>query len=250
MRVVESEAIVLSVADYGEADKIVSLFCKEHGKIRCFARNAKRSSKRFGGSLEAFARIRPQLVLKDSLSRLDSVDLVTIFPYIRNDLASIGYACYACELVDRLIPEAQSNGRLYRLLCAYLEYLDSSPATEDDQRFFQVNLLNILGYRIPVDSCAACGASLSAVQTAVYHPSSGDFSCGCAGSGRKLSEETISTLELCMRTGKFGKVSFSDAALREAGEILDNAVSAHLSRPLDSLLFLREVLPNQQGGIP
>ncbi len=243
MRVSQSEAIVLAVRDYGEADKILTLFTREHGKIGSIARNAKKSRKRFGGSLEVFARLRLQIVLKESLSRLDSTDLVTIFPHIREDLAKIGYAGYACELIDRLLPEAQPNMRLYRLLVSYLEYIDSAPALADDRRFFEVNLLNILGYRIPLESCAQCGVALESAMALCYQPLSGVIFCGrCSQTGQRISRETVSSLNLAMRTGRFGKIRFSVDVLREAGEILDSTIASHLNRPLCSLLFLQEVL--------
>jgi DNA repair protein RecO (recombination protein O) len=242
MRVCQCEAIVLAVRDYGEADKIVTFFTREHGKIGSIARNAKKSVKRFGGSLEVFAQLRLHIVLKETLSRLDSVDLVTVFPHIREELPKIGYAGYACELVNRLLPEAQPNVRLYRLLVSYLEHLDSSPPLEDDRRFFEVNLLNILGYRIPLENCSQCGVSLESVAELHCRLPTGEFFCSrCSRSGTKISPETLYLLAASMRTGRFGKIRFSGDALREAGEILDSAVASHLNDPLYSLEFLQEM---------
>jgi DNA repair protein RecO (recombination protein O) len=242
MQVSQCEAIVLAALDYSEADKIVTFFTREHGKIGSIARNAKKSIKRFGGSLEVFAHLRLHVVLKETLSRLDSVDLVSIFPHIREELLKIGYAGYACELVNRLLPEAQPNVRLFRLLVAYLEYLDSAPALEDDRRFFEVNLLNILGYRIPLENCSQCGVSLESVAGSSYRPQTGELFCSsCTRKGPIVSLETLSLLKASMRTGRFGKVRFSGNALREAGEILDSTIASHLNNPLSSLLFLQAI---------
>ncbi len=243
MRADQFEAIVLTARDYGEADKIVVLFTREHGKIVCIARSAKRSRKRFGGSLEVFARLRPQILLKEGLSRLESTDLITVFPHIRENLAKIGYAGYACELVDRLLPEAQPSARVYRLLVSYLEYLDSNPALADDRRFFEVNLLNILGYRIPLENCNQCGAELDPTAEIRYRPQTGGIFCGpCGRSGQKISHQTVSLLNKAMNTGSFGKIRFPGDLLREAGDILDTAIATHLNRPLLSLGFLGETL--------
>jgi len=216
MQTTECEAIVLSAMDYGEADRIVTLFTREHGKLRGIARNGKKSVKRFGPSFEIFARIRISLVLKEGLCSLRSADVVTVWPRIRGELERIGYAGYACELVDRFIPEALPVPRLYRLLCAYLEYLDASfPPCADDRRFFEVNLLNIVGYRLSLDSL---GGDMGPVRDA-----------------------TFDTLKKAMETGRFGVIRFSLQSLEEAGKILDESIAAHLTRPLMSLHFLREV---------
>lgn len=243
MKVSQTEAIVLAARDYGEADKIITLFTREHGKIGGMARNAKKSRKRFGCCLEVFTRLRLQVVLKEGLSRLDSADPITIFPHIREDLAKIGYGGYACELVDRLLPEAQPSARLYRLLVSFLEHLDNNPAVADDRRFFEVNLLNILGYRIPIDNCHQCGAALDSPMELRYQPLSGGILCAaCSRSGQKISFETVMSLNKAMNTGSFGKIRFSADSLREAGDILDSAIASHLNRPLRSLGFLLETL--------
>src|SRR5689334_22172887 len=118
------EAVVLGVMDYAEADKIVTLFTMEHGKLKGLARNAKRSRKRFGGALEPFALLHLQLTPKVGLATLNGADVINVFPHIRQDLTKIVHASYACELVEQLAAEGGQNQRLFRLLTAYLGYLD------------------------------------------------------------------------------------------------------------------------------
>ncbi|MCM0084440.1 DNA repair protein RecO [Geomonas sp. Red32] len=209
MRKSETEAIVLRLTDYGEADRIVTLFSLEQGKISGIARGAKKSRKRFGGALEAFAHLRLQLQKGSGLATLLSADIVGIFPGIRTDLAKIGTAAYACELVERLTPEEEPNPRLFRLLYCYLERLDCAPLSPSDRRFFTVNLLKILGYQPDL-------------------------------SVRGVSQETADLLDRAMRTGRFGAVVFPDHLLREADLLLNPAIDLHLDRELKSLAFLRE----------
>ncbi len=243
MRENQCEAVILAVLDYGEADKIITLFTREHGKIKCIARNAKNSRKRFGGALEVFARLRLHIVLREGLSRLQGTDIVTIFPHIREDLSKIGYAGYACELSDRLLPEAQANARLYRLLVSYLEQLDSLPCCADDRRFFEVNLLNVTGYRPTLENCPNCGVELASAPLLRYSSTQSGISCGnCLRTGREVSQLTVSLLNAALQTGRFGAIRFPGTALDEAGEILDSIIASHLNRPLHSLSFLREAL--------
>jgi len=209
MRKAQSEAIVLRLTDYGEADRIVSLFTLDQGRISGVARGAKRSRKRFGGALESFAHLRLQLQLGSGLPTLLSADILSIFPGVRADLAKIGCAAYACELVERLTPEAEPNPRLFRLLFCYLERLDQAPSSPSDRRFFAVNLLKILGYQPDL-------------------------------AVRGISVETAGLLARAMQTGRFGSVVFPDAALREADLLLNPAIDLHLDRPLRSLAFMKE----------
>src|SRR5512140_1757045 len=99
------QAFVLSTIDYGDSDRIVSLFTLEHGRIRAFARGARKSRKRFGAALETFARIEAQVRVKDGLSGIQQADIQNIYPRIRGDLAGIAHSLYACELVEAMTPE-------------------------------------------------------------------------------------------------------------------------------------------------
>ena len=236
------EAILLGSMDYREADRIVTLFTLEQGKLKGIARGAKRSSRRFGCALEPFTRISVQLGLATGLVRLEEADIITSHPRILDDLVKIAHAGYACESVDLLMPEGLPNPRLYRLLSAYLEHLDTVSADSSDRRFFQVNLLNILGYRPPLENCATCGDDLMKTTTGLHAGPTGRLFCGSCGRGYPaISKGTIINLEKSLHTGRFGRVAFSSIQLDEAGIILDQSIALHLSRPFKSLEFLREV---------
>jgi DNA repair protein RecO (recombination protein O) len=236
------EAIVLGVMDYGEADKIVTAYSIELGKIKGLARNAKNSRKRFGGALEPFARLNLQFVPKDGLFTLNGADIINVYPHIREDLAKICGAAYACELVDQLVAEGESNPRLFRLLVAYLEHLDQCSADHSDRRFFEANLLKVLGYQPELSRCAGCDAELSRLRQVRFSANHVRILCDrCGMLEISISAETISTLAGTMATGKFGRVRFSPQTLAEAGAILDAAIGSHLTRPLKSKAFMEDV---------
>ncbi|HBA90003.1 MAG TPA: DNA repair protein RecO [Geobacter sp.] len=209
MKKTEAQAVVLRVTDYGEADRIVSLFTLEHGKLQGVAHGAKRSRKRFGGALEPFAHLKLQLQAGKGLPTLCCADIVSVFPGIRGELDKIGCAAYACELVERLTPDEEPNPRLFRLLYRYLERLDQAPPSPSDRRFFAVNLLKILGYQPDLQV-------------------------------RGISVETAQLLTRAMQTGRFGAIVFPEQLLREADLLLNPAIDLHLDRELKSLAFLKE----------
>lgn len=233
-------AFVLSTLDYGDSDRIVSLFTLEHGRIKAFARAAKKSRKRFGAALEALAGIEAQVRVKDGLSGLQQADITSIYPGIRGNLACIAHALYACELVEAMTPEGHPLPRLYRLLAARLDRLESGDAGEDDRRFFEINLLNILGYRPSLDVCSRCDTPFG--DSGALLQEGGEPACrGCAATGRPLAAATLGVLRACLGTGRFGLIGFSSEASAQGGALLDEAIAAHAGRRLKSLEFLRQV---------
>lgn len=234
------QAFVLSTRDYGEADRIVSLFTLEHGRIKAFARAARKSRKRFGAALETFARIEALVRVKEGLAGLQQADIACIYPGIRGDLARIAHALYACELLEAMTPEGHPLPRLYRLLAAWLDRLETETAAEADRRFFEINLLNILGYRPSLDACSRCDNPFG--EAGALLQDGGEPACGrCAPSGRPLSTATLRVLRACLGTGRFGLIAFPAEALAQAGCLLDAAIASHSGRRLNSLDFLRQV---------
>ena len=203
----ECQAIVLSTQDYGDTDRIVSLFTLEHGRLKGFAKSARASRKRFGGLLEPGNRLAVSLTLKpEGLSRLERVEPFPGAGSPRERLESLALALYGCELVELLTPEGQPYPRLFRLLCALLEHLAANLASLEDRRFFEINLLNILGYRPP------------------------------------LEDEHLRPLQNCLRTGKFRGTTLPEETMLHGGRLLDAAIAGHAARPLKSLGFLDDLL--------
>jgi DNA repair protein RecO (recombination protein O) len=199
-------AIILSTNNYGDSDRIASLFTLEHGHIRGFAKSARASKKRFGGLLEPAHRLELVLSLKeDGLSRIERIEQTTCHLQLHQQLESLALALYACELVELLTPEGHPLPRLFRLLSALLDHLDQVTAKASDRCFFEINLLNILGYR-PL-----------------------------------LHETVLKPLGDCLKTGSFGKICFSDNELTAAVQLLDREITGHCPRPLKSRIFLENL---------
>lgn len=238
------EAVVLRATAYRENDLIVSLFSLEHGRFSGVARGARRSRKRFGAALDLFTQIRIHAIVKEGLATLSEAEIITIHDGIRSDLAKIACASYACELLEQLLPEGMANPRAFRLLSSMLTHLDNNPASHSDRRFYEANLLKILGYAHSFDCCERCGTKLSPSTPLSWHP--GEYALLCAECGspsRRISSATAELLRKTHATGRFGIIAFPPPLLIEAGELLDAAITALVNRPLRSRAFLEEIGP-------
>jgi DNA repair protein RecO (recombination protein O) len=139
-----------------------------------------------------------------------------------------------------MIPEGHPLPRLFRLLTAYLDRMEVSEACESERRFFEINLLNILGYRPSLESCSRCGTPFG--EQGCLQQADGELVCrACESAGSLLTAATLDTLRACLRTGTFGLVSFQTEALVQSRGLLDNVIAGHSGRRLKSLEFLRQV---------
>jgi DNA repair protein RecO (recombination protein O) len=133
---------------------------------------------------------------------------------------------------------------LFRLFTAWLERLESSTCSQAetvaDRRFFEINLLNILGYRPAIEHCSGCGEEYD--QRGARVLSNGELAChSCARTGRNISREALSLMQLSLKTGSFGLIQPTNDALYENGRLLDEALAHHAGRSIRSLAFLQQV---------
>ena len=112
----KTEAIVLSRRNFGEADKILTIFTKHYGKIRALAKGVRRMKSRKGGNVELFNQVSLVLAKGKNLDIITEVELKNSFRFWRQNLNRVGVAYYLVELVESLTPEGQANRFAYRLL--------------------------------------------------------------------------------------------------------------------------------------
>src|SRR5512136_1382069 len=110
------EAIVLRHANWGEADRILTLYTRERGKVRAIAKGARRIRSRKAGHLEPFTRVTLQLAKGRDLLIVTQADTLDAYLPLGANLVKTGLASYAGELLDRFSYEEESeNHDLFRL---------------------------------------------------------------------------------------------------------------------------------------
>ena len=110
-----SQAIILHHTDYGEADRIVTFLTPDHGRLKGFARAARKSRKRFGAALEPFAEVQLHWVARSSgdLISLRDAELVSLHTGLRRDLETLMLAGYGCELTEALFDESGTGVEVF-----------------------------------------------------------------------------------------------------------------------------------------
>ena len=159
-RLYHAEAVILRRRDMGEADRLLTVFSREHGKLRQIAKGVRRPSSRKAGHLELFNRVRLLVARGRELDVITQAEAVHSYPNIHADLMLVGYASYAIELLDHFTVDAEQNTELYRLIERTLERLDRGDPPAAVLRHYELRLLDMVGFRPEFFRCVSCGAEI------------------------------------------------------------------------------------------
>ncbi|WP_078552786.1 DNA repair protein RecO [Bacillus alkalicellulosilyticus] len=152
-----AEGIVIRTIDYGESNKIITLFTKEYGKIGIMARGAKKPKSRVSAVSQLLVYGSFLFYQSSGLGTLQQGEIIESFREVRNDLFRASYASYVVELTDKLMDERQPNQALFALLCQTLRLLNNDVDGEILMRIFEMKMLSVAGISPQLDCCSNCG---------------------------------------------------------------------------------------------
>lgn len=246
------EAVVLRHMDWGEADRLLWLFTRELGKLRVVAKGVRKLHSRKAGHLEPFTRVSIQLARGREMMIVTQAEALDTCPLLRDDLLRMGYASYVVELLDRFTYEEGQNIPMYHLLADTLARLCSETDYSLVVRYYEVRLLDLLGFRPQLIHCVVCGNEIqpedqffSAAQGGVLCPSCGRNMPGA----RPISMQALKFLR------HFQRSSYTDAKrahptadnYREIELLMQHYLTYLLERGLNTPEFLRRVKMDLQG---
>lgn len=146
-------AIVLKRTDVGEADRLLTLLTAERGKIRAVAKGARKPSARKTGHVELFNFVALSLHVAREIDIITQAQTREPFLAVRDDLDRLGYAYYFAELIDRFVEEEPDQRDVFDLMYNALHWLGKTAHLPRTARYFEIRLLDILGYRPQLQIC-------------------------------------------------------------------------------------------------
>ncbi len=246
MRSRRVEAIVLRHMDWGEADRLIWLFSREQGKIQAVAKGVRKPRSRKAGHLEPFTRVELLLAQGRDLPIITQAEAREAYLALRGDLVKVGYASYVIELLDRFTYEEGENIGLYRLLCETLARINKDQDPAFAVRYYEVRLLDLVGFRPQLLQCVSCGAEIKA-EDQFFSFEKGGVICPSSApkeaSSRPLSLPALRILRHFQRSNyaEAQRARLSSAVDHELETLMVNYLSYLLERRLNSPEFLRQV---------
>ena len=228
------EAVVLRHADWGEADRILTLYTRERGKVRAIAKGARRIRSRKAGHLEPFTRVTLQLAKGRDLLIVTQADTVDAYLPLGENLVKTGYASYAVELLDRFTYEDETeNYAIFSLLTDILGRIATEPDPWLAIRYYEVRLLDSLGFRPHLFECANCGKEIRPVDQ-FFSPAAGGVLCPTCGAG--LPGVWSISMETLKHFRHFQRSSYSEAQRARPSSEVQNELETLMQKYLTYLL--------------
>ncbi|CAB4730758.1 MAG: DNA repair protein RecO [Actinobacteria bacterium] len=240
MPLYRDEAIVLRTHKLGEADRIITLLTRHHGRVRAVAKGVRRTSSKFGSRLEPFTHVDLQLAEGRNLDTITQAETLTPF----SSGLGLDYERYTAgtvmlETAERLASEEREPSlQQFLLLVGGLRVLvagERGPGQVLDS--YLLRSLAVAGYAPSFDHCARCGLE---GPHRWFNPSMGGMVCstcrvpGSAGP----SPETIRLLGALL-AGDWDVVAEADARTRrEASGLVAAYLAWHLERGLRSMAYV------------
>jgi DNA repair protein RecO (recombination protein O) len=226
------EGVVLRTIRLGEADRIVTMVTKGHGKVRAVAKGVRRTRSKFGARLEPLSHVTMLCWQGRELDIVNQAEVTDTFRAIRQDLSRVAKAYTVLEVTDQLSQERHANPQLYEMVVGALRVLDADDAPLLVAAFC-LKVLALEGSAPVLDECVSCGEGENLVAFDIIE---GGVLCRSCRRGRPISPAALELVRRILGGGLASALGQRDGPL--VGEVTDlatEAMEAHLDRRLRSV---------------
>lgn len=245
-RTLRAEVVVLRHSDWGEADRLLVFFSREAGKLRVVAKGIRKLRSRKAGHLEPFTHVKVLLARGRDFWIVTQAETVNAYLPIRDDLVRTAYAATVIELLDRFTYDEGENRALFQLLVDTLERISTLPDPFPAVRYYEIRLLDLMGFRPELNHCLRCENEIKA-EDQFFDALHGGVLCPRCGPGvataRPVSMNTLKFLRHYQRSTfrEASRVQIPQSLRHEMENLLNYYLTYLLERRLNSPDFLYQV---------
>ncbi len=246
-RSVHFRAIVVRHVNYDEADRFITFLTPFQGRVSALAKGVRKINSRKAGHLQPFTYVDVQLSKGSAASWLvTQVSTIEAYPEILASLDKTVRTSCVLELADRFSLEGVENVQLFQLTLDTLRRIAVFEDIYPVQRYFDLQLLNLTGYRPQFFECVRCHKKILPEDQYIHYGMGGVLCPNCG-------EITAGARKITMQTLKYFRYyqtrSFAEAAAAgwprdirlESENILTGYQSYLLERKTNSQQFLEQL---------
>lgn len=238
-----TKAINLKSYNLGESDKIVVMYSRDFGIIKCVAKGVKRTTSKLGGRMRTLVANQIFAAKGKNLDIVCQAEVIDEFKHISKDITKLTYAMYCVEIVNAFGVEHDSNSAaIYDIL---FETLKNIALSSNDEEViwtvirFKLNILKLIGYAIELDTCVKCNEPINENAYAFCAHSGGVICKACDSSGAYNHDIDYNIVKLYKNAMKFDFPEKennieNNLILRYSFNILKEYISLRLPKKLKS----------------
>jgi DNA repair protein RecO (recombination protein O) len=252
-RVYRTEAIILRRTDFGEADRLLTVFTPERGKIKWIAKGARKPASRKSGHVELFSHGLFLVAVGHELDIVTQAETLEPYRPLRDDLLRTTYAYYVAELADGFTAERDENRPVFDLLKAAFGWLCTAQDLQLAARYYELHLLGLVGFQPQLFVCSGCQKTLEP-EVNYLSVADGCVLCPRCGHGRtgttELSLNALKVLRF-LQTREWETcclLKLASATHAEVEQLTSRYITYHLERKLKSIEFLHHLRRQMAEG--
>jgi DNA repair protein RecO (recombination protein O) len=235
------EGIVIRSTDYGETNKVITLYTREWGKIGVMARGAKKPNSRLSAITQLFTYGYFLVQRGSGLGSLQQGEMISSMRSIREDIFLTAYTSYIVELTDKGTDEKKPNPFLFELLHQTLNYLNEGYDHDVLMNIYEMKMLNVMGLYPILNQCSVCGSTDGHFSFSIRE---GGFICHrCLDKDPyhlKISQATVKLLRLYyyFDLSRLGNISIKDETKMELKKVISSYYDEYSGLYLKTKKFL------------
>jgi len=224
----------------GEADRIVTLFTREHGKIEAVAKGVRRPRSHFAGRLEFGNECDFEMHRGRSLDVIVSAEILRAYWSRIVQPERYAAAGAVAELIDAFCEPQLPMPEAYDLTMGAIAAVATVPLPSELLPRFSLRLLDLLGLAPPLESCVRCGRALANESVWLDAQSGGVVHGGCRERWRDLRELQLADLENLRALARPKGAQATVRATPRAAVATQELIAHHLGRRPKASLELHE----------
>jgi DNA repair protein RecO (recombination protein O) len=245
----QTEAIIIKKIKLGEADRILTLYTSDYGKIEAVAKGVRRPKSKMAGHLELLTHSQLRLARGRNLDTIIGTQTIDSFMPLKNDIWLTSYGLYASELINQFTVSHASNPPLFQLFLETLLRLSEAGNSELTLRYFELHLFDKSGYRPQLQECVSCRIELKPEINAFCSSSGGMICPNCRyehPDSFSISVDALKVLRLFQRSSfdVVNRLKINPELSQELKGILGNYIRYLLEREVKSATWLDNLRDN------
>lgn len=236
------DAIVIGTSNWGEADKLITFFSRDRGKIKAMAYGCRRTKSRLSLVAQLFSVVNIQLAQGQRLDIVRNCDHKGFLVDFATDFVALAYASFVAEFVSEIFEEKQPQKEVYDKLLLIIPIIGKhNPRVVAVAAFFQ--LLEYTGSQLQYENCVSCGKKIAG--DSYFSCSEGGALCSDCAKGQEkpyiapVRKLIVQLMKLDWQNLSSFKVQGKD--LQTAEKIMVEYLELVLEKRLKSLDFIEQI---------